>query len=233
MAVFGAGSTVDVLTELARAFESETGVRVRCSFAGSSILARQIGAGAKVDVFVSANPQWMDYLQEKGALVPGSRLDLLANRLVLIAPQGKAPAVEFDPGFDIAGAFAGRLAIGDPDHVPAGIYGKQALEHFGWFEPLGRRLATAMNVRAALRLVELGSASLGVVYETDAAASQRVDLVGVFPAESHPPILYPVAFCREPSADSRAFMDFLLSGEASEVFARHGFTPLAGPEEAP
>ncbi len=228
--VFSAGSTVDVMTELAQSFEEATGSRIRCSFASSSILARQIESGAQVDIFVSANPRWMDFLQDQDLIEAGSRCDLLANRMALVAPAGKTVGVDFDSGFDLAATVPGRLAVGDPDHVPAGIYAKAALSHYGWFEPLHDRLATAMNVRAALRLVEIGAADLGVVYETDAAASLRVELVGLFPEESHDPIRYPIAFCREPTRAGRAFYDYLTSAEAAAVFARYGFTPLKAAE---
>ena len=230
VSVFSASSTIDALGEAAAMFEAERGVEVRCSFASSSVLARQIDEGADPDIFLSANPKWMDFLQEKGLILAGSRRDLLANRLVLAAPAGEAGRIEFTPEFPFADAFAGRLALGDPDHVPAGIYAREALEHYRWYEGVADRLAPAMSVRAALRLIEIGAADLGIVYATDAAASDRVETVGIFPEESHSPILYPVAFHREPGPAALAFMEFLTSPKAVEIFARHGFASPPDPE---
>jgi molybdate transport system substrate-binding protein len=226
--VFAAASTTDVLTEIARDFEAREGVTVRLSFAGSSTLAKQIDAGAPAELFLSANPEWMDYVQQRGRLADGSRRDLLANRLVLIAPHGKGFPVRMEPGFDLAAAFGGRLALGDPTHVPAGEYAKAALQHMGWWDALADRLAPGADVRAALRYVEMGEAAAGVVYATDAASSDRVELLATFPADSHPPIRYPVALCKQHTPAAEAFGQFLQTPQAAEVFKKHGFEVLSG-----
>jgi len=224
--VFAAASTTDVMTEIARDFEAGRGVHLRLSFAGSSTLAKQIDAGAPAEVFLSANPKWMDYLDERGRLQPGSRRDLLANRIVLIAPRGKSFPVRMERGFDLAAAFSGRLALGDPTHVPAGEYAKAALQHMGWWDALADRFAPGADVRAALRYVELNEAAAGVVYATDAAASDRVEVLATFPDDSHPPIRYPVALCKEHSPQAQALYEFLQTPEAAAVFQKYGFEVL-------
>ena len=225
--LFAAMSLTDVVEELAALHEKTTGVHVVLSTASSSTLARQIDAGADADVFLSANPDWVDYLEETGHVRPEHRTDLLSNRLVLIAPSGTPASVEMAKNFDIAAAFEGRLALGDPDHVPAGMYAKAALEHFGWAAPLENRLLPCFDVRAALLMVERGEAPLGIVYKTDAALSDKVTVVGTFPADAHPQILYVMAVCKGASDTAEPFARFLQSREAAQVFARHGFTPLA------
>ncbi len=211
--LFAAMSLTDVVEDLAALYEKTTGVHVVPNTSSSSMLARQIDAGADADVFLSANPE--------------RRTNLLSNRLVLIAPRGKPATVEMTKSFDIAGAFDGRLALGDPDHVPAGIYAKAALEHFGWATPLEKRLLPCANVRAALLMVERGETPLGIVYKTDAALSDEVAVVGTFPADAHPQILYVMAVCEGASDTAEPFARFLRSPEAAQVFERHGFTPIA------
>jgi molybdate transport system substrate-binding protein len=218
--VFAASSTTEVLQELAAAFEKKTGTSVRLSFAASSVLARQIEAGAPAEVFVSADLEWMDYLAHKGLIRAGSRRDLAGNRLVLVTPRGHALHAVLAPGFDLPGAFTGRLA------VPAGRYARQALEHFGWWAALLPRLAQAENVRAALRLVEVGEAGAGIVYATDAAASTEVVVAGTFPPSSHAPIVYPAALCGEAGPSAAAFLDFLSSKEAAGAWRAAGFEPV-------
>ena len=171
LCLFAAASLTSALTEvLPRAGFPD----LRLSFAGSSALARQIDAGAPADLFVSASPRWMDYLQERRRIDAETRFDLLANRLVVVTPAGSGLEVQPRPGFDLAGVFRGRLAVGDPDHVPAGIYARQALQALGWWPALEHRLAPAPDVRAALLYVERGECEAGVVYATDAAISRRV-----------------------------------------------------------
>ena len=221
--VFAAASTTDVLQRLGRQFEQGGGAPVRFSFASSSLLARQIEEGAPADVFVSADEQWMDYLQQRSLIRAGTRRDLLANVLVLVAPKGRLFSVKMERGFNLPGAFKGRLAVGDPTHVPAGIYAKEALQHFGWWEALKGRLDSAENVRAALRLVEMGEADAGIVYATDARASSKVVVLAEFPPGSHAPIVYPAALCRGARPGAAAFLAFLGSREAAPVWHEAGF----------
>jgi molybdate transport system substrate-binding protein len=197
------------------------------SFASSSTLAKQIENGAPADIYISANPKWMDYLGERQMIETDSRVDLLGNRIVLIVPTDSAVrTVPIVPAFDLAGLIGdGRLAMGDPDHVPAGIYGKQALDALGVWSAVEARVARAKDVRAALALVERGEAPFGVVYATDAAISDKVRVVGVFPETSHPSIVYPVAVVAgKRSAAVNRFMDLLRSPDARGVFEKFGFT---------
>lgn len=223
--VFAAASTVDAMTEAAETFAARNGTRVRVSVAASSTLARQIENGAPADIYVSANVRWMDYLAGRGMIDVSSRADLLGNRVVLVAPAGSRLAVEMGPGFDLRRALGnGRLAMPDPDHVPAGIYGKQSLLRLGAWKAVEPRLARTRDVRAALALVSRGEAVAGVVYATDAAADPKVRVVGVFPADSHEPVVYSAAMVagrRSPGA--RAFLLFLRSDAARAIFARYGF----------
>ncbi len=225
--VFAAASTADALSEAGETWEAETGNSVTVAAAGSSALARQIAAGAPADLFVSANVEWMDWLEEQGLILPESRRMLLGNALVLVR-TGPAwgRAVELTPAFDIAARLGpdARLAMALVEAVPAGIYGKAALQWLGQWDALGPRVAQADNVRAALALVALGEAPYGIVYATDAAAERRVHVVGTFPSRSHPPILYPGAVTRtatEPET-ARAFLDWL-GGPGRAILQRHGF----------
>lgn len=222
--VYAAASTTNALAEVADAFTAETGITVRPSFASSSTLAKQIEQGAPAEVFISASGTWMDYLAEKGLVVAGSRTDMLGNELVLVAPaDGPVESVEIGQDLDLAALLdGGRLAVGDPDHVPAGQYARAALEHLGLWAQIGPRLARQNDVRSALALVERGEAPLGVVYATDAAVSEGVKIVGTFPRGSHPPITYPVALVKDTEA-GRAFMAFMKTESAKETFVRHGF----------
>lgn len=231
LTLFAAASLTSALTEiLPRAGFPE----MRLSFAGSSALARQIDAGAPADLFVSANQRWMDYLQERGRIDGETRFDLLANRLVVVTPAGSGLEVEPRPGFDLAGAFRGRLAVGDPDHVPAGIYARQALQALGWWPALEHRLAPAPDVRAALLYVERGECEAGVVYATDAAVSRRVRIAAELADSLHAPIRYPAAVVAgRDSPAVRRLVRRLRSHEAGEVFRRHGFALLAGPADPP
>ena len=227
LTVFAAASTSDALNAAAARFTAKTGVAVRFSFAASSTLARQVEQGAPADIFLSADQQWMDYLADRGLLVAGTRHPLLGNDLVLVAPaDGTSAPLALTGDTNLAALLGdGRLAVGDPDHVPVGIYARQTLEAMGQWAALEPRLARAASVRAGLMLVERGEAPLGIVYGTDAAISPKVKVVGVFPAGLHQPIVYPVALVAGHDATAaRAFLDFLSSGAAREVFARYGFT---------
>ena len=227
--IFAAASTVSVMNAVAAAFQAQSGVEVRPVYASSSTLARQIAQGAPADLFLSASGDWMDFLAARGALESGTRVELLTNRLVLIAPAERAFALEVGPGFELERALGeGRLALGDPGHVPAGIYAKHALERLGVWAGVRDRLALAADVRGALALVERGEAAAGMVYETDAAIARGVVIAGRFPPQSHPPILYPLAVMagrQSPAAED--FHAFLQGATARAIFRAQGFG-LAG-----
>lgn len=222
--VLAAASLQEALTSVADAWTKRRHPRPVLSFAGSSALARQIDAGAPADIFISADEEWMDYIDRRGRIVPGSRRVIAGNRLVLIAPRELRAALKIAKGFPLARALGeARLAMADAA-VPAGRYGRAALERLGVWTSVERRVVRSENVRAALALVERGEAPLGIVYATDAAASAKVRVVGVFPASSHPPIRYPAArLATSGSEDAAAFLAFLTSREAQAIFARHGF----------
>jgi molybdate transport system substrate-binding protein len=222
--VFAAASLEDALTQVDTAFTAATGARVKASFAASSVLAKQIEAGAPADVFLSADREWMDYLEQRALLQPGSRQDLLGNALVLIAPRDSTVRLRIAPGFDLAGALGeGHLATGDPDSVPAGRYARAALTKLGVWSQVSARVIGAENVRAALEYVARGEAPLGIVYRTDARAEKRVREVDAFPADSHPPIVYPVALTRIASPLAARYAAFLHGDTAKAIFAQAGF----------
>jgi molybdate transport system substrate-binding protein len=224
--VFAAASTNDALSEVIALYEAERGNQVRASFASSSTLARQIESGAPADLYLSANQRWMDYLAERQLVAAGSRRRLMSNRLVLVAPEYSAVEITPAPGFPLAEALGDRrLAMGDPDHVPAGIYGKQALQSLGVWEKVEARIARAADVRGALALVARGEVAAGITYATDAAVSDAVRIVAEFPSGSHPPVTYEVALVSgraDPVASE--FLDFLTGTAARSVLRRHGFS---------
>lgn len=222
--VFAAASTKTALDEAAAAYQAGTGRDVTLSYAGSPALARQIQLGAPADVFISANPGWMDVLQQEGLIDEASRLDLLANSLVLIAHGPGALPLDLETA-DLAGRLGeSRLAMALVDAVPAGIYGKAALMALGQWSELAPKVAQTANVRAALALVASGEAPMGVVYATDARAEAGVSVIAVFPEGSHPPILYPAAAVADGNiAEAKAFLEYLQSPAAREVFAQQGF----------
>ena len=225
--VFAAASLTDVLGKLGDEFTKSTAVQVRFSFAASSILARQIAAGAGADVFVSADPEWMDYLEQRSHIQKASRHNLLGNRLALIAPADSKIELKIEPGFALASALGnGRLATGDPDNVPVGRYARSALTSLGVWNDVADRLVRAEDVRHALMFVARGEVPLGIVYETDARIDKRVRLVGLFPAESHLPITYPVALTAEAAPDAARFVEFIRSDTARSLFESYGFTVL-------
>lgn len=234
LAVFAAASTTDVLREIGSRFEKETGTHLVFSFESSSNLARQIKAGSPADIFLSADEAWMDDLAAAGAIRLDSRFDLLANDLVMIALATSAKfEVELTPQFDFATRLPQiqRIAVGDPSHVPAGRYAKQALESLGWWDSLQSRLIPARDVRAALRLVEMGEADAGIVYATDARQSGKVVVIARFPGDTHEPIRYPIARCSD-SHEAQQFIDFLRTHEAAAaVFERAGFRVLGQPKD--
>ncbi|MFN7321848.1 MAG: molybdate ABC transporter substrate-binding protein [Methylobacterium sp.] len=225
--VFAAASLKTALDEIAGLWSRETGLPApRLAYAGSNALARQIEQGAPADLFLSADLDWMDALAAKNLLRPETRSNLLANRLALVAPVESKATITLQPGADLAVLLAdGRLATANVDSVPAGKYAKAAFEKLGLWVSVKDRLAQTENVRAALLLVARGEAPLGVTYATDAAAEPRVRIITLFPEESHPPIVYPIAMLRD-SAHPQALrlLEFLKGGSARAIFERHGFT---------
>jgi molybdate transport system substrate-binding protein len=229
--VFAAASMKNALDDLDAAFTKKTGVKVLASYAASSALVKQIEQGAPADVYVSADLQWMDYGVEKKLVQDDTRVNLLGNRLVLIAPKDtKIGNVTIAPGFDLAGlAGKGRIAVGDVRAVPAGLYAKAALEKLGAWAAAEPKLAMTENVRAALLLVARGEAPLGIVYETDAKIEPAVKVVGVFPDDSHPPIIYPVALTVNAKPEAAQYLAFLRTQAARSIFEGYGFSFLIKP----
>lgn len=226
--VFAAASLTNALNEIAAHYKKTHGTEVVSSFASSSVLARQIEQGAPADLFISADQQWMDDAVAKKSMIDTTRYTLLGNDLVLIAPRSEnARPVTINDKTDWKRLLKGeRLAVGDPDHVPAGIYAKEALEKLGAWSSLSPVLARANNVRAALALVERNETPYGIVYGSDAVASQKVQVVGAFPEDSHKPVEYPVAIVKDrDNAAVKAFYNYLKGPEAAAVFTQYGFTP--------
>ncbi|WP_280563240.1 molybdate ABC transporter substrate-binding protein [Chromohalobacter sp. 48-RD10] len=228
--VFAAASLTDAVGALAEAYERDHDVDIVPVYAASSTLARQIANGAPAAVYLSANERWMDWLGAQDGITLSHRHDVLGNRLALIAPRDSdLDRLTLDETASIAERLGeGRLALGNPEHVPAGIYAKQALTSLGQWQALAPRLARADNVRSALALVERGEAPLGIVYSSDAQASDKVKTLGTFPDASHDPIVYPVALIGEsPSEEAAALAKWLESDEASAIFQRFGFATLS------
>ncbi|MCE9648398.1 MAG: molybdate ABC transporter substrate-binding protein [Parvibaculum sp.] len=226
--VFAAASLTDVLTAIGKDYEAETGKKVVLSFASSSVLARQIEASPGADIFFSADEEWMDYLATRGLIRADTRADLLGNELVLVAPAGSTMNLPVTQGFPLLDALhGGRLAIGDPDSVPAGKYGRSALTSLGVWGSVVDHLAQAENVRVALAYVARGETPLGIVYKTDALAQKKVRVVGAFPEDSHLPITYPVALTKTAGPEAASFLAYLGTPKAIEIFAKAGFTNLA------
>jgi molybdate transport system substrate-binding protein len=225
--VFAAASLKESLDAQARQFESTTGDKVVVSYGASNALAKQIESGAPAQVFISADLDWMDYLDSRKLLAPGSRVNLLRNSLVLIAPAGSRSSLKIGPNFALADALgADRLAMANPDSVPAGKYGKASLEALGVWASVEKKIARTENVRAALVLVTRGEAPFGIVYATDAQAESGVRVVDTFPDDTHPPIVYPMALLAGSTAPAaRAFVAYLASTAAQATWARFGFAP--------
>jgi molybdate transport system substrate-binding protein len=226
--VFAAASLKNALDEISAQWQRETGKKVTISYAASNTLIKQIEQGAPADMFISADLDWMDYGQQKNLIKPDTRSNLLGNRLVLISPKDSNVSVDVQPGFDLAGLLkGGRLAMANVDAVPAGRYGKAALEKLGVWDGIRDKTAQTENVRAALLLVSRGEAPLGIVYQTDAASDPGVKIVGRFPEDLHPPIIYPIALTKESTnPDALAFLNFIRSPAARPVFEQQGFTVL-------
>jgi molybdate transport system substrate-binding protein len=229
--VFAAASMKNALDDVDNIFTKQSDIKVVASYAASSALMKQIEQGAPADVFLSADVDWMDYGAKGNLIKNDTRLNLLGNRLVLIAPRdSKIDTVNIAPGFDLAAlADGGRIATGDVRAVPAGLYAKAALEKLGVWASVEAKMAMAENVRAALILVARGEAPLGIVYETDAKIDPGVKIVGVFPEDSHPPIIYPVALTNDAKPDAAQYLAFLRTPEAKTIFERYGFRVLATP----
>jgi len=228
LVVFAAASLKNALDNINAQWKKETGKSAKISYASSSALAKQIENGAPAQVFISADIPWMDYVEKKNLVKAGTRSDLLGNRIVLIAPKDKAKAVVIEPGFDIAKIVGdGRLAMADVASVPAGRYGKASLEKLGVWDKVSGKLAQAENVRAALLLVSRGEAPAGIVYQTDAASDKGVTIIGTFPENTHPPIVYPVALLAGAThPDAAAFLDYIKSSKATPLFEAQGFSVL-------
>jgi molybdate transport system substrate-binding protein len=226
--VFAAASLKNALDEIGADWQRTAGKRATVSYAASSALAKQIEAGAPADIFVSADLDWMDYLAQKKLLRDGTRVNLLGNRIVLVAPAASTVRIDIAPNMALAPLLGGgRMAMANTDAVPAGKYGKAALTALGAWDGVKDRIAQADNVRAALLLVARGEAPLGIVYRTDAAAEPKVRIVATFPEATHPAIVYPMAIlARAPHADARAYAEYLRSAAAKAVFERHGFAVL-------
>jgi molybdate transport system substrate-binding protein len=223
--VFAAASLSDALEEVDRAFSAASHIQVKAAYAASSVLAKQIEAGAHADVFFSADREWMDYLAKRELLHDDTRRDLLGNALVLIAPADSPVQLKIAPGFPLVATLGnGRLASADPDSVPAGLYARASLTKLGVWDAVAPRLARAENVRAALAYVARGETPLGIVYQTDAQAEKRVRVVDVFPADTHPPIVYPVALTAQAQPQAVAYLDYLSGTAARAIFTRYGFT---------
>jgi len=225
--VLAAASLQESLNAAADAWAAKHHQRPTLSFASSSVLAKQIDAGAPADIFISADEPWMDDVAKHGLIKAGTRVSFLANKLVLVAPAASARPVAIGPGFPLAKLLGdGKLAMGEVSSVPAGKYGKEALTRLGAWDAVASHVAGADNVRSALALVERGEAPYGIVYATDAYASKAVKIVGIFPESSHAPITYPIAMLTaSASPDADGFRRFLLSGAGKAIFKHYGFQP--------
>src|SRR5271156_2697872 len=231
LTVFAAASMKNALDDIDAAYTAKTGVKVVASYAASSVLAKQIEQGAPADIFLSADTDWMDYAAKQKAINTETRTNLLGNSIVLIAPKDSSiGSVTIGQGFDLTKlAGTGRIATGDVSSVPVGKYAKAALEKLGAWEMAAPKFAMAESVRAALTLGARGEAVIGIVYATDAKVEPEVKIVGTFPADSHPPIIYPVAATTSAGAGAAGYLDFLRSSAAKAVFEKYGFTFLIRP----
>ncbi len=227
--VFNAASTTDIIEEAAAVFKDQTGVDILTNPASSGTLAKQLEQGAGADIYISASRKWMTYTQELG--IVSEQKAFLQNRLVLIAaPESPLAPFSLNAHTDFTALCDGHLSMGDPAHVPAGRYAREALTNLGWYEAVEKMLLPAPDVRAALAVVELDEADLGIVYETDAIKSGKVKMLSRFPADSHSPITYFCALLKDASPEARQFYEFLLSGEASGIFESFGFSVSSGAE---
>jgi molybdate transport system substrate-binding protein len=231
--VLAAASMKDSLEEVAKLYERDTGRKVALSFAASSALAKQIEQQAPADIFISADLDWMDYLAKRDLIKPESRSNLVGNKLVLIAPKAVASPITIEKGnFPVLQRLGNsRLATGEPNSVPVGKYAKAALTHLGVWGEVEPKLVRAESVRSAMAFVSRGEALLGIVYETDAKVDKGVEIIGTFPADSHPAIIYPIARTTTSKApDAQAFLDFVKSSAAFDVFRKYGFSAAPTPQ---
>jgi molybdate transport system substrate-binding protein len=226
LTVFAAASLTDAMKDVAAQWTQAGHPSLRLSFGASSTLARQIEQGAPANLFASADEKWMDYLAEKQLIASDTRKDLLGNELVLVVPSNNPRQVTIGPGFDLLSLLGsdGRIATGNPTHVPVGIYAEQALRRLGQWEAVAPRLARADDVRSALLLVERGEAPAGIVYATDAAVSKAVMIAGTFSSDTHDPVSYPFAVTKQgDTPEVRALMAFLAGPQARAIFVSRGF----------
>ncbi len=226
--VFAAASLKNALDDINAQWQRETGKKAVISYGASSALAKQVEAAAPVDIFVSADIAWMEDVARKGLIRPETRKDLLGNEIVLVAAKDSSVQMKIEPNFALAKSLGeGRLAMANTDSVPAGKYGKAALQKLGVWDSVSGKIAEAEDVRAALALVSRGEAPLGIVYQTDAAADPNVRIVAGFPTDSHPPIIYPVAvLASSTNPDAVAFLDYIESAKAKPLFEKQGFSVL-------
>jgi molybdate transport system substrate-binding protein len=224
--VFAAASLTNAINDIARQYEAEKSVKIQSSFAASSSLAKQIENGAPADIFIAADSKWMNYLQDKKRIDTSSRVNLLGNHLVLIAPKDKAFKVQTDKTFNFANAFYGKICTGEIESVPVGIYAKQSLIALNWWDSIKTRIVGTQDVRAALVFVERGECDAGIVYETDAKVSNKVEVITLLPDASHDPIVYPLALVQDAKPEAKDFFDYLKSEKAKAIFTQYGFTIL-------
>ncbi len=229
LTIFAAASLKTALDQVSAAWTADSKKETAISYAGSSALAKQIEGGAPADIFISADTDWMKYLADKNLVDAKGVVNLLGNEIVLVAPKDSKADIKIEKGFDLPGAVgSGKLAMADVKAVPAGKYGKASLEALGAWAGVEAKVAQAENVRAALKLVATGEAALGVVYVTDAHAEPAVKVVGTFPADSHPPIIYPVTvLAASKNPDAAGFVKYLQTAKAADIFKQQGFTVLA------
>lgn len=223
--VYAAASLTNAINELDVIYEQKNKVQIQTSYAGSSTLAKQIEAGAPADIFISADVQWMDYLQKKQLVSANDRVNLLGNRLIVIAPKARPIKLKIDKSFDFTRVVQGKWCTGDTKSVPVGKYAKQALTSIGWWDKVSTRLVETEDVRAALNFVARGECQLGIVYATDAAISKNVVIIGTFPENTHQPIIYPIGLVKK-NTESMKFYKFLQSSQAKKVFKKYGFSVL-------
>jgi len=225
--VFAAASLTNAMSEIVGAYEQDELVQIQTSYGSSSTLAKQIENGAPVDIYISADPKWMNYLQDKSFINSASRRNLLTNHLVMIAPKGKSFKVEVEKkDFNLPQAFKGKLCVGETESVPVGIYAKQSLMNLNWWNGIKGRIVGTQDVRAALVFVERGECEAGIVYETDAKLSERIEVVTLLPDATHDQILYPLAMLKTASPKAQDFYKYLRSDNASRIFLKFGFTPV-------
>ncbi len=228
--VFAAASLANVLEAIGTSYTASTGQAVQFSFASSAMIARQIENGARADVYFSADVEWMDYLEAKGLIDRATRHNVVGNRLALIAPSASKVDLKIAPAFALLAALGdGRLSTGDPDYVPVGRYARSALTTLGVWNDVADRLVRADNVRTALAFVARGEAPLGIVYQTDALSEPQVRIVDLFPVSSHVPIFFPAAVVKGAKRGARAFVDYLATPVARDLFAHYHFTALPRP----